>query len=236
MPMMKISRSFMTKAPNMPMVSSMSKTVFSLRVHGCVYPSAGSGSWSFKSFIVELWLVILVLRRSSPCSRTIKMSRDVEHLVRRCTVCQLAKSHVLAHGLYSPLPVPMAPWEDISLDFITGLPRTQRHKDAIMVVVDRLSKMAHFVPCDTTHDATQIANLYFKEIVKLHGIPISMVSDRDTKFLSHFWLTLWRKMGTLLKFSTTCHPQTDGQTKVTNRTLGTLLRACLLYTSPSPRD
>jgi len=152
------------------------------------------------------------------------MSKDVEHFVRRCSVRQLAKSHVLPHGLYSPLPVPNAPWEDVSLDFITGLPRTQRHKDSIMVVVDRFSKMAHFVPCHTTYDATQVANLYFKEIVRLHGIPKSMVSDRDTKFLSHFWLTLWRKMGTHLKFSTTCHPQTDGQTEVTNRTLGTLLR------------
>jgi len=142
-----------------------------------------------------------------------KMSRDVEHSVKRCAVSQLAKSHVLPHGLYSPPPVPMAPWEDVFLDFITRLPRTQRHKDAIMVVVDRFSKMAHFVPCHRIHGATQIANLYFKEIVKLHGIPKSMVSDRDTKFLSHFWLTLWRKTGTHLKFSTTCHPQTDGQTR-----------------------
>ena len=91
-----------------------------------------------------------------------------------------------SHALYSPLPVPVAPWEDVCLDFITGLPRPQRHKDAIMVVVGRFSRMAHFVPCHTTHDATQIANLYFKEIVKLHGIPKSMVSDRDTKFLSLF--------------------------------------------------
>jgi len=154
-----------------------------------------------------------------------KMSKDVEHFVKRCSSCQVAKSHVLLHSLYSPLLVPLSPWEDVSLDFITGLPRTQRSKDSIMVVVDRFSKMAHFVPCHATHDTSQIAHLYFKEIVRLHGIPKSMVLDMDTKFLSHFWLTLWRNMGTHLKFSTTFHPQTDGQTEVTNQTLGSLLRA-----------
>jgi len=152
------------------------------------------------------------------------MSRDVEHFIKRCSTCQLAKDHIRPQGLYTSLPIPQRLWEDVSLNFIMGLPRTQRHKDSIMVVVDRFSKMAHFVACHTIFDASQVANLYFKEIVRLHGIPRSMVSDRDTKFLSHFWLTLWRRLGSHLKFSTFCHPQTDGQIEVTNCTLGTLLR------------
>ncbi|GJY92306.1 transposon ty3-I gag-pol polyprotein, partial [Tanacetum coccineum] len=153
--------------------------------------------------------------------------RDVAHIIRRCLPCHQAKSHSFPHGLYMSLPVPVAPWEDISIDFITGLPCTQRQKDSIMVVVDHFSKMAHFVACHTTYDAVQVASLYFREIVRLHGVPKTMISNRDVKFLSHFGMTLWRKLGTTLKFSTTCHPQTDGQTEVTNRTLGSLLRALI---------
>ncbi|GJV61999.1 transposon ty3-I gag-pol polyprotein [Tanacetum coccineum] len=96
-----------------------------------------------------------------------------------------------------------------------------------MVVVDQFSKMAHFIACHTTYDVVLIANLYFKEIVHLHGVPKTMVSDQDVKFLSHFWMTLWRKLGTKLKFSTSSHLQTDGQTEVTNSTLGSLLRALI---------
>jgi hypothetical protein len=156
-----------------------------------------------------------------------KIRHDVECYVSWGTTCNKAKSRLNPHGLYMHLPIHSVPWEDISMDFVLGFPRTKSGRDRIFMVVDHFSKMAHFIPCHKSDNASHVADLFFTEIVHLHGVPNTIVLDRVAKFLSHFWRTLWFKLGTKLLFSTSCHPQTDGQTEVANRTLSTMLRAIL---------
>ena len=127
-----------------------------------------------------------------------------------------------------PLPIPEGPWKSISLDFITDLPSSKGF-DAILTVVDRYTKMAHFLPCTKTISSQETANLILREIFRLHGLPDDIVSDRGPQFISMFWKYLLKNLGISLKLSTSYHPQTDGQTERTNQTLEQYLRCFINY-------
>ncbi|GKB94220.1 putative nucleotidyltransferase, ribonuclease H [Tanacetum coccineum] len=119
------------------------------------------------------------------------MRKEVDRYVKRCRICQVSKGTATNAGLYMPLPVPLQPWVDISMDFVLGLPRTQRGNDSIFVVVDRFSKMVHFIPCKKTTNAVNVAQLFFRDVYRLHGLPSSIVSDRDTRCLVGDHVKAW---------------------------------------------
>jgi hypothetical protein len=148
------------------------------------------------------------------------MKREIAEYVVVCDSCQRIKAeHQRPTGLLQPLQIPQWKWDEIGMDFIVGLPCTCTGYDSIWVVVDRLTKVAHFIPVKTTYNSAVLAELYMSQIVCLHGIPKKIVSDRGTQFTSHFWQQLHEAFGTHLKFNSAYHPQTDGQTERTNQIL-----------------
>ncbi|XP_019228487.1 PREDICTED: uncharacterized protein LOC109209634, partial [Nicotiana attenuata] len=136
--------------------------------------------------------------------------------------------HQRLGGLLQQMPIPEWKWERITMDFVVGLPQTLRKVDSVWVIVDRLTKSTHFIPVATTYTAERYAQIYIREIVRLHGVPVSIISDRGPQFTSHFWRAVQSELGTRVELSTAFHPQTDGQSERTVQILEDMLRACVI--------
>ena len=157
------------------------------------------------------------------------MRKDTERYVANCHTCRRTKAtHHVMHGVLRPLPVPTHPWQHISMDFVTGLPVCDGF-DAIWVVVDRLTKQRHLVPCHTTVNAEDLADLFLKNVFRLHGLPDSIISDRGPQFASRFWHHLTACLKTEPRLSTAFHPETDGQTERINAIMEQYLRGYVNY-------
>src|SRR6266540_2523983 len=166
-----------------------------------------------------------------PMNQAIQFIQEVPRCIR--ILRNIIGEHQRPAGLLQPLKVPEWKWEEISMDFIVGLPRTQSGHDSIWVIVDHITKVAHFIPVKETYQGPKLAELYMTRIVCLHGVPKKIVSDRGTQFTSKFWERLHSSMDTKLNFSSAYHPQTDGQTERVNQILEDMLRACALKNGQS---
>ncbi|XP_073133837.1 uncharacterized protein [Henckelia pumila] len=157
------------------------------------------------------------------------MKKDIVKFVSEWLTCQQVKvEHQRPAGLLKPLHIPTWKWEDVTMDFVIGLPITQRRMNSIWIIVDRLTKSAHFLPVRNNFSMNQYAELYIREVVRLHGVPARIVSDRDPRFTSNFWKSLHNGLGTKLAFSIAFHPQTDGKSERVIQILEDLLRACMI--------
>jgi hypothetical protein len=152
------------------------------------------------------------------------MKAEVESFVKQCEVCQKVKHELCKYlGLLQPLPIPNHSWTDISMEFIEGLPNSHGFF-VIFVVIDRFTKYGQFILAKHPFSTASIAQLFLDSIVKLHGVPSSIVSDRDKVFTNSFWTELFKLLRTDLKLSSTYHPQSDGQTERVNRCIEMFLR------------
>jgi len=154
--------------------------------------------------------------------------------MRACSICQQNKhENVATLGLLQPLPIPHAPFIDINMDFIDGLPKSEA-KDVIMVVVDCFSKYAHFMSLSHPYSAPTVAKIFMDNVYKIHRFPALVVSDRDPVFLSKLWKEMFTIQGVNLLYSSAYHPQTDGQTEIVNKCVENYLR-CITETNPNQR-
>ena len=152
------------------------------------------------------------------------MKRHIGDFVRRCLTCKQVKAdHQKPIGLLQPLEVAEWKWEHVMMDFVTHLPQTPRRHDAVWVIVHWLTKSAHFLAVRMTFILEEFCRLYIRDIVRLHGVPVSIPSNRDPRFTTHFWKSFQKAMGTQLTISTTFHPQTDGQSERTIQILEDML-------------
>ncbi|GJX08904.1 putative reverse transcriptase domain-containing protein [Tanacetum coccineum] len=157
------------------------------------------------------------------------MKAIIVEYVGKCLTCSRVKAECQKpSGLLIQPEIPTWKWERITMDFVTKLPKTSSGHDTIWVIVDRLTKSAHFIPTRATDSMETLTRLYIKEIVSRHGVPISIISDRDSHFTSRFWQSMQSALGTQLDMSTTYHPETDGQSERTIQTLEDMLRACVI--------